>query len=624
MRKSKFLAMTLAVALVAGAVLEAPVAVRAEETAAASSELQEDSRPSESQGDSRPSESQGDAPTTVDFELVAPDEVGWEDGWVMHYILPNKEALDYRDGNCRIRIYMNGDTIYAMGFPALYGEEPNAKKWIMETGDYTFSATELAMVDGQIQESEEVFAASRHYDAPAQRLAKVQGVEWDQNETGIVYFTPVEGDVEYYGIRGYHEYEENREAKIQLYEYCGFPEGSTRADGAKMWQTEDGRIAVDLTDFIRMYGEDVYYVDVQAFSKDIDTTANGYPSEMSAALDTHQRAITVADKITEAIGSKTPEEAVKAIQNDIKLEELATNMQTDANVLSQIKGLEESYKQATGITVEQNVSEEVQRHGVDLSRVSIVGAAFNAQPNSTVSLNIDFPDVPVVPPEGYLDAIQLDIKLNNLGNSISSLEMPITITMPVPAEVEPAKLILWHYHLGDRTQINFKDNGDGTITFTVTDFSVFVFTKEKTNTQTGSDSTANNSNSSSSSSTSSTQTVTEEKKAPVAIEYVVKRGDSMAKIARRHGLTLGQLIALNPQVKNPARIYAGQILIVGYTNGEAAATDAVNAEYYIVQRGDSLFKIAVKNKLTLLELKVLNPELFAQRYIFAGQKVRVK
>ena len=30
MRKSKFLAMTLAVALVAGAVLEAPVAVRAE------------------------------------------------------------------------------------------------------------------------------------------------------------------------------------------------------------------------------------------------------------------------------------------------------------------------------------------------------------------------------------------------------------------------------------------------------------------------------------------------------------------------------------------------------------------------------------------------------------------
>ena len=192
------------------------------------------------------------------------------------------------------------------------------------------------------------------------------------------------------------------------------------------------------------------------------------------------------------------------------------------------------------------------------------------------------------------------------------------------------KLSLWHYHGDNREAVVFKNNNDGTITFTVTSFSVFLFTEEKTGDnqpsggQTGSDSTANNSNSSSSSSTSSTQTVTEEKKAPVAIEYVVKRGDNMAKIARRHGLTLGQLIALNPQVKNPARIYAGQILIVGYTNGEAVATDAANAEYYIVQRGDSLFKIAVKNKLTLLELKVLNPKLFAQRYIFAGQKVRVK
>lgn len=101
MRKPKFLAMTLALALVAGTVLQAPVTVRAEETvAAAPSESQGDSRPSESQGDSRPSESQGDTSTTVDFEMVDPVEVGWEtapwnksDRWYLHFVIPNGDAL---------------------------------------------------------------------------------------------------------------------------------------------------------------------------------------------------------------------------------------------------------------------------------------------------------------------------------------------------------------------------------------------------------------------------------------------------------------------------------------------------------------------------------------------------
>ncbi len=124
------------------------------------------------------------------------------------------------------------------------------------------------------------------------------------------------------------------------------------------------------------------------------------------------------------------------------------------------------------------------------------------------------------------------------------------------------------------------------------------------------------------------QTVTEEKTASVPTQYVVKRGDCMAKIARKYGMSLGKLISLNPQVKNPSRIYVGQVLIVGYTNGSTTTTtgtaDTTNAEYYTVQRGDNLYKIAIKNKLTLSVLKALNSDLFAQKYIYAGQKVRLK
>ena len=44
--------------------------------------------------------------------------------------------------------------------------------------------------------------------------------------------------------------------------------------------------------------------------------------------------------------------------------------------------------------------------------------------------------------------------------------------------------------------------------------------------------------------------------------YVVVKGDMMYKIAPKFDLTLDQLIALNPQIKNPNLIYVGQKIIV--------------------------------------------------------------
>ncbi len=40
--------------------------------------------------------------------------------------------------------------------------------------------------------------------------------------------------------------------------------------------------------------------------------------------------------------------------------------------------------------------------------------------------------------------------------------------------------------------------------------------------------------------------------------YTVKSGDNLWNIARRYGLSLNGLLALNPQIKNPNRIYPGE------------------------------------------------------------------
>jgi LysM repeat protein len=47
-------------------------------------------------------------------------------------------------------------------------------------------------------------------------------------------------------------------------------------------------------------------------------------------------------------------------------------------------------------------------------------------------------------------------------------------------------------------------------------------------------------------------------KPPAQVHYIVKRGDTMSGIAKKHGLTLARLSALNPAIKNLNKISVGQ------------------------------------------------------------------
>lgn len=127
------------------------------------------------------------------------------------------------------------------------------------------------------------------------------------------------------------------------------------------------------------------------------------------------------------------------------------------------------------------------------------------------------------------------------------------------------------------------------------------------------------------------ETAAEVSQTPAYVTYIVQSGDSMSRIARRNGMSLALLRALNPQVTNPAKIWPGQVLILGQagvtakTPADTAADTAASAgEYTTVQRGDTLSGIAARNGLSLAQLRAWNPELFRQRYIFAGQRVRIR
>jgi len=97
--------------------------------------------------------------------------------------------------------------------------------------------------------------------------------------------------------------------------------------------------------------------------------------------------------------------------------------------------------------------------------------------------------------------------------------------------------------------------------------------------------------------------------APMTVTYVVSRGESLASIARKNGITREELLAANPKLTNPALLQPNQTLNIpnakpATTAPAPVAADA--ADTYKVAPGDNLSKIAAKYHTTVKALQELN------------------
>jgi LysM repeat protein len=50
--------------------------------------------------------------------------------------------------------------------------------------------------------------------------------------------------------------------------------------------------------------------------------------------------------------------------------------------------------------------------------------------------------------------------------------------------------------------------------------------------------------------------------APTPELYTIKKGDTLSKVAKAHGVTLEELLAANPAIKNPNRVGEGQQIVI--------------------------------------------------------------
>jgi LysM repeat protein len=111
-------------------------------------------------------------------------------------------------------------------------------------------------------------------------------------------------------------------------------------------------------------------------------------------------------------------------------------------------------------------------------------------------------------------------------------------------------------------------------------------------------------------------------------EYIVIKGDSLAKIAKKVGVTLKSLQTANPTVQ-PTKLKIGQKLVLpaggkttadATTPGAAPVMEPANATY-TVKSGDTLTKIAKANGVKVKALQTLNGLTTTQ--IKVGQKLKL-
>jgi LysM domain-containing protein len=110
---------------------------------------------------------------------------------------------------------------------------------------------------------------------------------------------------------------------------------------------------------------------------------------------------------------------------------------------------------------------------------------------------------------------------------------------------------------------------------------------------------------------------------PGCFIYVIQRNDTMSGIVSRYLLSLTVVLALNPQVRDPAVIVTGTTLYLGRDPFVRLdpCPDEPACSLYVVVSGDSLAGIAARYGLTVEKIRKQNPGM--PRPLFVGQVIEL-
>ncbi|HOQ25078.1 MAG TPA: LysM peptidoglycan-binding domain-containing protein [Bacillota bacterium] len=97
--------------------------------------------------------------------------------------------------------------------------------------------------------------------------------------------------------------------------------------------------------------------------------------------------------------------------------------------------------------------------------------------------------------------------------------------------------------------------------------------------------------------------------------YTVRSGDTLYLIAQRNNISVQELINANPQITDPSRIIPGQVICI------PAQQPSCPGVFYTVQAGDNLNAIAVRFGVSVEQILAVNPAITNPNVIFVGQSI---
>lgn len=103
--------------------------------------------------------------------------------------------------------------------------------------------------------------------------------------------------------------------------------------------------------------------------------------------------------------------------------------------------------------------------------------------------------------------------------------------------------------------------------------------------------------------------------------HTVKSGDTLSEIALQNSITVNEIKSLNNL--SSSLIFPGQILKLSDETSDSKSSTTTSSTTYIVQKGDSLSKIAAAYKVTVNDLLKWNPSIKNASFISIGQKLVV-
>lgn len=608
--------------------------------------------------------------STEKVQLDTPTPTGWSSDYTMNWEGKNESVDEYGYAWWSLEVYKDEQFFWGMSYgdhyyenhwdadkqETVYSDTPvtqhnfRVADDIFESGTYKFRVRAKALYDDETYKDSEwsEWSESITYVRPAQELGVVAKPTWDAEKAGVCHFMPLEDSrvnffippedsmaVAHYMVYLY------RQSSDGTFYLCNWSwvNGWDWNNNHSLDRVQD----VDFSDDISRYGEGKYYVTVQAFSDDIDIIANGRESEPSEILDTTVNAEKLSGILNAAAG-KSAVETAGLLKDSADISAIQQAMQTDDTFRGQMQELENRYAQEQGIEVKPPAVSEAAKEYVDPARVSILGAAFNGAQNQTLNLQMDMtPEEERVPVfSGYKKNVQMDIRLVSESAEIHDLTMPVSVTMPIPQGINAAQLVILHRRAdGVTVPTSFHVNGDGTVTFTVTSFSTFVFAEQTSGNvpsepvpsqpapdsgQGGASEWFDSLNSQiAAAAPGAVVKVTKEQGIDVltndVMQMLVRRGDVALDMEYVYqGTDYHIFIPAGKAVDNDIPLYGPLYLSAYFSVGSTAVGSAGT---YVVQKGDTLSKIAHDHHTTVARLAAANPQIKDVNRIVTGQVINI-